>query len=104
MNGNLAVLSSEEDHKIRVFKDGHLIMQLDPYEKGIEKKTHEAVNIMESIGVATLGVISTSIMVPTLGLTLIPGIIIFGSAHYLLKSLANYISDYMNNKEAEKIR
>jgi len=99
LNGNLAVLSSEEDHKIRVFKDGKLIMQLDPYEKDIEHRTHEAVNIMESIGVATLGVIGTSTLIPTLGLTLIPGIIIFGSAHYLLKNLVNYISEYIENKK-----
>ena len=102
LKGNISVLSSEEDRKVRVFKDGHLVMQLDPFEKDIEKKTHEAVHILESIGIGALGVIGVGALVPTLGITLIPGVIIFGSAHYLIKNLANYISDYMYTSDGDK--
>src|SRR3989344_5736425 len=36
LNKNVAILASEEDRKIRIFKNGKLIMQIDPMEKNIE--------------------------------------------------------------------
>jgi hypothetical protein len=89
MNGNLVIMTSEEDRKVRVFKNGLLIMQIDPTEKEVKKKTKEAVNILSSIGVGTLSVIGASFLAPTLGLTLIPGIIVFGGSHYLIKLIIN---------------
>jgi DNA integrity scanning protein DisA with diadenylate cyclase activity len=85
--GNTVILASEEDAKVRIFKNGKLVMQLDALEKNIQTKTSDAVSILESIGVGTLGTIGASLMVPTLGLSLIPGILIFGTSHYLIKQL-----------------
>jgi hypothetical protein len=86
--GNTVILASEEDAKVRIFKNGKLVMQLDALEKNIHTKTSDAVSILESIGVGTLGTIGASLMVPTLGLSLIPGILIFGTSHYLIKQLS----------------
>jgi len=85
--GNLVVISSEEDRKVKVFKDMKMIMQIDPLEKDVEKKSKEIVGFLESFGVGALGSITTTVLIPTLGITLIPGIIIFGSAHFILKSI-----------------
>jgi hypothetical protein len=85
--GNTVILASEEDAKVRIFKNGKLVMQLDALEKNIQYKTSDAVSILESIGIGTLGTIGTSLMIPTLGLSLIPGILIFGTSHYLIKQL-----------------
>jgi hypothetical protein len=85
--GNIVILASEEDAKVRIFKNGKLVMQLDALERNIHTKTSDAVSILESIGIGTLGTIGASLMVPTLGLSLIPGILIFGTSHYLIKQL-----------------
>ncbi|MBS3146903.1 diadenylate cyclase [Candidatus Woesearchaeota archaeon] len=85
LNKNVAILASEEDRKIRIFKNGKLIMQIDPMEKNIESKTKEAVNVLESIGAGSIATIGASVLAPTLGITLIPEIVIFGSTYYLVK-------------------
>lgn len=84
---NLVVLVSEEDRKIRIFKDGKMVMQIDALEKNVEKSVHEAVNVLESVGAGTIGAIGTSLLAPALGLALLPGIVVFGSAYYLTKVL-----------------
>jgi hypothetical protein len=84
---NMVIMASEEDHKVKVFKKGRLLMQIDPFQKDIEYKTNEVVTILESVGAGSLATIGTSLLVPALGIALIPGIVVFGSAHYLMKLL-----------------
>jgi hypothetical protein len=84
-NGNTVIMSSEEDKKVRIFKDGKLIMQIDALEKNIETKTKEVVSILESIGAGTLGAVGVGIFAPAIGLSIIPGILIFGTSHYVFK-------------------
>jgi len=82
-NGNLVILVSEEDKKIRIMQDEKLVMQIDALQQNVEKSVHGAVRILETIGAGTLGAIGTSVLIPSLGLTLLPGILVFGSAYYL---------------------
>ncbi|MEM0465814.1 MAG: DNA integrity scanning protein DisA nucleotide-binding domain protein [Candidatus Pacearchaeota archaeon] len=84
---NIVFVVSEEDKKIRILKKGKIIMQIDTLQKDVEKSISGAVEILESIGAGTIGTIGTSLLIPTLGLTLLPGIIVFGSAYYLGKLL-----------------
>lgn len=86
LKGNIAVLGSQESKKIRIFKEGKMIMQIDALEKNID--TSKAVNILESVGVGALGTLGIGILGIT-GLALIPGIILFGSSHFIIKYLAN---------------
>ena len=85
--GNLVILVSEEDKKIRVLKNEKMIMQIDALQKNVEKSVPGAINILESIGAGTIGALGTSLLVPALGIALLPGIIVFGSAYYLGKML-----------------
>jgi len=85
---NLVVLVSEEDKKIRVLKEGQVIMQIDSLQRGVEKSIPLAVQVLESIGAGTLGTIGTGILVPSLGIALLPGVILFGSAYYLGKLIS----------------
>lgn len=85
--GNTVVLASEEDKKVRIFKLGKMIMEIDPLAKNIQYKTKEAVNILESIGVGSLVTLGAITAIPTAGITLIPGIIVFGSSYFLIKLL-----------------
>ena len=82
---NIVILVSEEDKKIRILKKGKMIMQIDALQRNVERSVSSAVDLLESIGAGTVGTIGTSILVPTLGLALLPGIIVFGSAYYLGK-------------------
>ena len=89
--GNLVVIVSEEDKKVRIFKEGKMIMQIDALQKDVEKAVPEAVNILESVGAGAIGTIGTTLLAPTLGLALLPGIVVFGSAYYLTKMLSKRI-------------
>lgn len=81
---NLVVLVSEEDKKIRILKNGKMIMQIDALQRNVESEIPKAVKILESVGVGTIGTIGTGLLAPALGLALLPGILVFGSAYYLI--------------------
>lgn len=90
-HGNLAIIVSEEDRKIRILKQGKVVMQIDALQKDVEKSVSSAVKLLESIGAGTLGTIGTGLLVPSLGITFLPGVILFGSAYYLGKFLTQKI-------------
>jgi DNA integrity scanning protein DisA with diadenylate cyclase activity len=83
--GNTIFVVSEEDKKIRILREGKMIMQIDALQKNVEKSVPNAAKILESIGVGTIGTIGTGILAPSLGIALLPGVILFGSAYYLLR-------------------
>ncbi len=82
---NTCILVSEEDKKIRIFKAGKMIMQIDPKEKNVENSIFPATTILESIGAGTMGTIGVGLLAPTLGMALLPGVVVFGAAHYFGK-------------------
>lgn len=81
---NIVVVVSEEDKKVRVMKEGKIILQFDALQKDVEKTVPKAVDLLESVGVGTIG---AGILAPTLGIAFLPGVIVFGSAYYILKYL-----------------
>ena len=85
--GTTAFVISEEDRKIRIFKEGKIVLQIDALEKGIEKRTSEIGGILASVGAGTIGTLGLGVLIPNIGLTLIPGVLIFGSTYFLLKKL-----------------
>lgn len=87
LKGAKAFVVSEEDKKIRVFDKGKMVMQIDALQKGIEKNIPEALLIFESIGVGAVGTIGFGALIPTIGITLIPGIIFFGGSYWLFNKL-----------------
>ena len=93
LKGNISILGSQENKKVRIFKNGHIVMQIDALEKGIEQKTSQVVNILESVGAGTLGTIAAGFIMP-LGISLLPGIIVFGSSHFIFKYLLQYNAKY----------
>lgn len=116
LDSNTAIISSEEDRKVKIFKSGALVMQIDPFEKNIEYKTKEAVNILESVGIGSVASITASALAPAsyltafgisattpAGLVLIPGIVVFATTHYLLKSLLKHHSPEEPEKDQKTI-
>ena len=88
IKGNIVFVISEEDRKIRILKEGKMVMQIDALQKNVEKSVSNAAGILESIGIGTIGTIGTGLLAPSLGIALLPGVILFGSAYYLLKYLS----------------
>lgn len=82
-NNNTSFIVSEEDKKIRILRNGKMVMQIDALQRNVEKTLPVAVNLLESVGAGTIGAIGTSLLVPGLGIALLPGIVVFGSAYYL---------------------
>ena len=64
-----------------------MIMQIDALQKNVENEVPQAVDLLESVGAGAIGTIGTTLLIPALGITLLPGIIVFGSAYYLGKIL-----------------
>jgi len=88
---NLVVIVSEEDKKIRILRNGKMIMQIDALQKDVEKNISGAIKILETIGAGTIGTIGTSLLLPALGITFLPGVIFFGSAYYIGKMIKERI-------------
>ena len=85
-NNNIAILVSEEERKVKVFKDGKYLMQIDALQKNIKKDASFASKILESTGAGVIGTIGAVTLAPTLGVALIPGIVVFGGSYYAIKA------------------
>lgn len=86
-NGNTVILISEEDKKIRIFKHRKMIMQIDSTQRNVEQSVPFVANMLESVGAGAVGTIGAAALAPTLGLALLPGIVVFGSAYYIAKKM-----------------
>ncbi len=86
-NGNISILVSEEERKVKVFKNGRYIMQIDALQKNVTKRVSTISEMLESAGAGVIGTVGAATLVPALGITLIPGIIVFGGSYYAIKSL-----------------
>lgn len=87
--GNIAILASEEERKVKIFRDGKYLMQVDSLQKNVEKSIPLVSKFLESTGAGLIGTIGTAVLAPTLGVAFIPGIIIFGGSYFALKSFFN---------------
>ncbi len=88
-NKNTSILCSEEERKIKIFKNGKYVMKVDALEKGIEKRTHSIATMLETLGAGLIGTVGVTTLVPTLGIALLPGVVIFGGSYYTVKMLLN---------------
>ncbi|MCL6500878.1 MAG: DNA integrity scanning protein DisA nucleotide-binding domain protein [Candidatus Pacearchaeota archaeon] len=90
-NKNLSILCSEEEHKVKVFKNGKFIMQIDALQKNVEKDIPRITTFLESIGAGFVGTVGVATLAPTLGITLIPGVLIFGGSYLAIKAIIKRI-------------
>ncbi len=82
-----AVLVSEEEQTIKIFKKGKIINKIDIGEKLIEKP-NQGRTILESVGFAALISIVASALAPNMfGSTTIPGLFIFGIPYFIFRVL-----------------
>jgi len=94
-NGNTAIMSSEEERKVKIFRDGKFIMQMDALQKNIEKEIPKVASFLESIGAGLIGAVGVTALAPALGIALLPGVIIFGVGYYAFKELAAHLRKHL---------
>jgi len=103
--GVVSFVISEEDKKIRVFKQGRVVMQIDSLEKGIEQKVPEINQFLESIGFGTVGSLATTAITTSagiVGISFLPGVIIFTSIYLLVKNIKNI--NFFNTDKTQKVQ
>jgi len=91
--GNTIYVVSEEDNRVRVFRGGKMIMEIDSKTKEIEKKIPEMNKIMESLGWGTLGTFGAGVLAPVIGITVISGVTVFAVTSgltYTIKKLKEW--------------
>ena len=84
---NTAILCSEEEQKVKIFKNGKYIMQIDALQKNVEKSVPRISTMLESLGAGLLGTIGAASLAPALGIALIPGVLVFGGSYYAIKKI-----------------
>lgn len=88
--GTTAYVISEEDARLRIFKSGKLILEIDGRVKDIEKKIPEISNVMESVGGGTASILGVSVLAPAIGIVITSGITIFvvvtGVSYFMKKA------------------
>jgi DNA integrity scanning protein DisA with diadenylate cyclase activity len=90
-NGNISILASEEERKVKIFREGKFILQMDTLEKNIEKKIPQVTSLLESVGAGFIGTVGAAALVPTLGIAFLPGVLIFGASYFAIKELVSHI-------------
>lgn len=87
MDKGLRFFVSKSEEKVFVYLNGEIKVDLDPKSPEVKQKKNLILEIIESIGAGTIGTVGTGILVPTIGLTFFPGLILFGSAYAIGKKL-----------------
>jgi len=91
-NKNTVILCSEEEQKVKIFKDGRYIMQIDALQKNVEKSVPKISTTLESLGAGFLGTIGVVSLAPALGIALIPGVLVFGGSYFAIKKIIEKIT------------
>jgi len=86
-NKNISILCSEEEQKVKIFRDGRFIMQIDALQKNVERDISKITTFLESIGAGFVGTVGVATLAPALGITLIPGVLIFGGSYFAIKAI-----------------
>ena len=87
LDEGMSFMVLKESGRLLVFNDGHTMIDVDQNEETVKKSRNVIIKIFESIGAGTVGSIGTGFLVPAAGIAFLPGVILFGSAYVIGKSL-----------------
>jgi len=88
---SIAILISQEEKKIKVFREGKVVIQVDTTEKNVKHNISEISQILESAGFGTISSVgvtaaATAGLIP-FGISILPGILLFGVPYYVIKKI-----------------
>lgn len=90
---NIAILASEEDAKVRIFRDGKLVLQLDSLVKNKKESVHAAIGVLEAVGAGAITTIGAVTLIPAFAISFIPGVLIFGTSYYAVRNVVEYFTN-----------
>lgn len=89
--GTTVFVVSGEDRKVRIFKEGRIILEIDSLAKGIEKQTTEISKILESVGIGAVSFIGAGLLAPVFGIVIVSGVTVFvavtGVSYFIKKAV-----------------
>lgn len=77
----VSIIASEEDKLVKIFKEGQLLVEINPFTKGVEKQYSKIVDFLHSPDAAVAA--GAAIAIPFFG----PGVIVFAGSYYVAKNL-----------------
>ncbi|MCD6549525.1 diadenylate cyclase [Candidatus Micrarchaeota archaeon] len=84
--GAIAVLASEQDKVVRIYKEGKKIMEINPFTKNIEKNISKIIRFLDSPEAA--GLLAGAAAIPFVGA---PGVIVFAGSYLVSKKALEMI-------------
>ena len=80
-----AILVSQEEKKIKLFKQGKILFQIDALEKNVEKEVSELNILLQTLGVSSVPTVIGASGLLTVNVPIATGILVFGVPYYLYK-------------------
>jgi len=99
LHNALAIVCSEEHHIMRIFKEGNIIMEINPYTKTVEKNLDKIIRILNApetsamlggalgsaiiLGTATAGAVTAT--------AVLPGVVFFTGGYIISRKIMNLL-------------
>lgn len=89
--GVTAVLASQEDKVVRIFKNGLQLVEINPYTKGVETHMNKIVNFINKpeAAIVTGAAVGSSV----LGVALLPGVVVFAGGYLIASKIFGLTKD-----------
>ena len=94
-------MGSGEDKKVKIFKDGKILQQIDALDRNADKNVNPFVKILESFGAGSLATFGITATVPAqllTGFSPATGVIIFGSSYFIVRYNNVILNLFKNGK------
>lgn len=93
--GMVAILASEQDRVVRIFKAGKKIMEINPHTRNVEKNINKIVKILNSPEVSAIaaGAVGSALLAGSTAAVL-PGVILFGGGYLISQKLMGMIKQF----------
>ena len=91
--GYVAMLASEEDGLVRIFKEGNLLAEINPRTKTAKKSLDFIVEVLNRPETAIIA--SASIAAPMLSIPILPGVVVFAGSYLVAKNVLKFLKREM---------
>ncbi|MCC7570456.1 DNA integrity scanning protein DisA nucleotide-binding domain protein [Candidatus Micrarchaeota archaeon] len=92
--GALAITASEENHIVRIFKQGSIIMEINPYTKTVRKNLDKIVSILNSPETSAMvaGALGSAFIAGAVTATaVLPGVIVFTGGYVVSRKIMDFL-------------
>ncbi|MCD6227469.1 DNA integrity scanning protein DisA nucleotide-binding domain protein [Candidatus Micrarchaeota archaeon] len=102
----LAIVASEEHHIVRIFKDGSIIMEINPYTKTVEKNLNKIIRLLNypEMSAMVAGALGSAVLLGTTAAgavtatAVLPGVMVFTGGYVVSRKIMNFLEELQKNK------